>query len=456
MIVSFSVGNFRSFSAEQTLNLVSSRRLAQDHEDHEVAIPGSDEKVLRTAVLYGANGAGKSNLFRALQYLRDVALGTRKKSSGTARHAFRLGTASETPSSFDLQFVADSNLYRFGFKVSDESIREEWLVRIDGSREKTLYERVTKDNGEVQVDLPRQKGKDKLQSLAVVGGPQNQSFLATANSMLKKTELHKDLRAVINWFEGGLKLISPDSSYAPLGHRLATEDDFRAFAGEFLKGASTGVNHLNVSRRELTEEELRDLIPERILADILKDVEEDEDGEAIIRLSSDTEILIERGASNRFFYTTISPVHSHAGGQEVVFKLADESDGTQRLLNLVPALYSARDEGGVYFVDEIDRSLHPKLVFDFLKFFLQSCQSSKRQIIVTSHESNLLDLELLRRDEIWFAEKDASAATHLYSLADFKVRNDLEIRKHYLQGRFGAIPFLGNLDRLKNEKGCLV
>jgi AAA15 family ATPase/GTPase len=134
--------------------------------------------------------------------------------------------------------------------------------------------------------------------------------------------------------------------------------------------------------------------------------------------------------------------------------MADESDGTQRLLNLLPALYFAQNASGVYFIDEIDRSMHPVLVRKLFEFFLKSCAGEKRQIIVTTHESNLLDLDLLRRDEIWFVEKDQSAGTRMYSLTDFKVRKDLQIRKGYLEGRFGGIPFLGDLDALRNEARC--
>jgi AAA15 family ATPase/GTPase len=132
--------------------------------------------------------------------------------------------------------------------------------------------------------------------------------------------------------------------------------------------------------------------------------------------------------------------------------IEDESDGTRRLLDLLPALYEMQNRGGVYFIDEIDRSMHPILVRRLLEFFLASCGDNPGQMILTTHESSLLDLDLLRRDEIWFAEKDHEQATCLYSLADFKVRNDLEIRKHYLQGRFGAIPFFGSLDRLMKGK----
>jgi AAA15 family ATPase/GTPase len=129
MIVSFSVSNFRSFATEETLNLVASNRFSDHHESHAIPIPDTTEKVLRTAVLYGANGAGKSNLFKALAYMRRMALRPREKASRTGREPFRFGHLQDKPSSFDLRFVAGGKLYRFGFKVNDERVTEEWLVR---------------------------------------------------------------------------------------------------------------------------------------------------------------------------------------------------------------------------------------------------------------------------------------------------------------------------------------
>jgi len=165
------------------------------------------------------------------------------------------------------------------------------------------------------------------------------------------------------------------------------------------------------------------------------------------------ELLVERAGENHYYRIAIQAAHEHRRGQLVPLDLTEESDGTRRLLNLIPALHDLRMRGATYFVDEIDRSMHPILVWKFLEFFLNSCSSGPRQLIVTTHESNLLDLDLLRRDEIWFAEKDQTGATRLYSMMDFRVRKDLEIRKHYLQGRFGAVPFLGNLDRLLEAQG---
>lgn len=447
MIVSFSVSNFRSFAAEETFSLVASNRMYGHHESHAVCIPDSAEKVLRTAVLYGANGAGKSNLFKALAYLAEMALRPREKNSGTGREAFRFGEEQKQPSGFDLRFVAGSKLYRFGFKVDDQRITEEWLVRVNGSREEEIYERVTDSQGKVTIEAKGLKDAgEKLAALATVGGPQNQTFLATIRATLNLSDWGDELIVVLNWFEQSLKLIKPDTYFMRLGHLLALDAKFLEFAGEFLKSSSTGVDHLKVVKKELTEEQLRGLLPESVVARVLKGMQED--GAAVVPIRENMELLVERTGENHFYHLTIQAAHEHQAGQVVSLELSEESDGTRRLLQLIPALHHLRTRGGVYFIDEVDRSMHPMLVWKFLEFFLQSCAEGQKQIIVTTHESNLLDLDLLRRDEIWFAQKDQTGATRLYSLADFKARKGLEIRKHYLQGRFGAVPFLGNLDRL--------
>lgn len=452
MIVSFSASNFRSLHGEQTLNLVASKRLGTAHEDHLVAIPGVDESVLKTAVLYGANGAGKSNLFRALAYTKTIALRARKKNTGTKRESFRLGDAHAEPSSFDLQFVAGKKVFRFGCEVDDDRILKEWLAEVKGEKLTTIYERITQAEGEVVVELGAGlNASAKLRALATVGGPQNVSFLATIRANLKAGDYGEELETVMKWFEHSLQLVAPDSTPAALGPMLADNSDFAVFAGAFLKHASTGVEHLNVEKKEITEDQLRAILPEEMVSDVLKDLEEDQS--SCIQLGEDSELLIERTKEHHFYQITIQAAHQDGDGKAVSFKLSEESDGTKRLLHLMPALHALQNLDVVFVIDEIDRSMHPMLVWKFLEFFLKGCNQEGRQVIVTTHESNLLDLELLRRDEIWFVEKDQGGATNLYPLTDFKVRQDLEIRKHYLQGRFGAVPFLGNLDRLVEGGG---
>ena len=445
MIVSFSVSNFRSFWSEETISLVASNRLSGSHDDHTVPVPDSKEKVLRTAVLYGANGAGKSNLFKALRYVEAVALLPRQKNGGTGRKAFRFGNTQDQPSSFDLQFVAADRLYRFGFKVDDERIVEEWLFQVVGGRQRSLYERTTDAHGQVTIDADGLKSSgSKVIALATVGGPQNQSFLATVNVTLDVGDVGPELGHVLTWFKESLHLIGPDESFRALGHELDQDADFLSFAGAFLKSASTGVDHLEVLKSEISKNELSGLLPDSYVSRMLRDLTEN--GTAHITLGEGKELLIEHKGDDRFYQIGIRAAHEH--GKIAQLDLNEESDGTRRLLNLIPALHHLRSMAAVYFIDEIDRSLHPILVKEFIEFFLKSSDNGRHQIVVTTHESNLLDQDLLRRDEIWFAEKDQTGATRLYSLLDFKVRNDLEIRKHYLQGRFGAVPFLGSLEQL--------
>jgi len=447
MLVSLSLANFRSFAAEETFSLVASKRLSGTHDDHLIRIPGSDESVLRCAVLYGANGAGKSNLLKALRYAEMFVLRARgKKGSGTGREPFRFGEESKGPSTFDLQFIVAETLYHFGFSVDDEHVTEEWLAYNADGREKTLYERTTDANGKVAIDAPGLKNAgQKLEAMVTVGGPPNQSFLATVRATLDREELGEHIRNVISWFED-IALIGPDQPFAAIGAMLSDEPEFLDFAGKFLKSSSTGVDHLRVDKVTMSEDELRSLLPRDLYSRIVDDAPE---GGVQLQLGEGSELFIEpKGESYRL---TVQAAHQCKNGSVVPLDMAEESDGTQRLLNLLPALYFAQNSSGVYFIDEIDRSMHPVLVRKLFEFFLKNCTGDKRQIIVTTHESNLLDLDLLRRDEIWFVEKDQSAGTRVYSLTDFKVRKDLQIRKGYLEGRFGGIPFLGELDALSHD-----
>jgi len=377
--------------------------------------------------------------------LKAVALELSEKDSGTRREPFRFAGSSDALSVFDLQFIAADQFYRFGFKVNDERITEEWLFQVVGNRQKLLYERTTDDNGKVFIDAEGVKSAgEKVKALGVVGGPQNQSFLATVNGMLRGGELGVELGNVLTWFKESLTLIAPDQSFGALGHLLDQDSDFRSFAGDYLKSASTGVDHLEVLKEEITKDELRSLLPETVLRALTAG----KAGTARVRMVGGPELMVDRKGDYRAYQIGIQAVHEHEPGKVVRLELTEESDGTRRLLNLISALHGPRTTGAVYVIDEIDRSLHPILVKEFLEFFLKSRDGDPRQIIATTHESNLLDQDLLRRDEIWFAEKDQTGATRLYSLLDFKVRNDLEIRKHYLQGRFGAVPFLGNMENL--------
>ena len=444
MIVSFSVANFRSFSSEETFSLVASNRLdSNDHINHVFDIPDANNRILKTSVIYGANGAGKSNLFKAVRYLKTIATQPRKKNTGTGREPFCF--LAEQSSDFDLLLIANHKLYRYGIKVNNQRVLEEWLLEIIGDQENIIFERNTDENGVVKIE-GLEHGDEKLKALVTIGGLQNQSFLASVIATLEPHDFGI-LENVINWFEKSLILIAPNAPCSSLGHLLENNSDFLEFASEFLKNSSTGINKLNVHKVEITENELHNLLPDDIFSEILDDFDRQNDKDGIvIEIGQEKELRIERSDEKHYFRVEIQSEHLSSNGEKIDLELDVESDGTKRLLHLLPALhYLKKSDDVVFFIDEIDRSMHPILSKGFLKFFLES-SGDRHQMIVTSHESNLLDLDLLRRDEIWFSEKDSTGSTRLYSLIDHEIRNDVDLRSDYLQGRFGAIPFLrGNL-----------
>jgi len=253
----------------------------------------------------------------------------------------------------------------------------------------------------------------------------------------------------LDWFETKLRLIRPMDNFRSLGHMSDEDPDFLKFASAFLRASSTGIDGLRINKKEMSEDEIRTTFPAPIAERVLS--KRFPSGASVLKFNDETELRFERTDKDHYYRVSIGAEHEHKPGERIVMDISEESDGTRRLLQLIPVLHHLRLKGGVFFIDEIDRSMHPLLVRKFLEFFLKSCGGDHRQVIVTTHESSLLDLELLRRDEIWFAQKDSDGASKIYSLADFQVRKDLEIRKHYLQGRFGAVPFLGNIDTLLEE-----
>jgi AAA15 family ATPase/GTPase len=165
---------------------------------------------------------------------------------------------------------------------------------------------------------------------------------------------------------------------------------------------------------------------------------------------NNTPLILTPGPHGEPLLVSLLPLHRAAGGHSVKFEMWEESEGTQRLIHLLSFLFALKKgPEQVFVVDELDRRLHPLLSRLLIQTILAAEDRGRHnQIIFTTHDTNLLDLDLLRRDEIWFAEKDAGGASHLYSLAEFRTRADLKIEKGYLNGRFGAIPFIGDVHRL--------
>ncbi len=262
----------------------------------------------------------------------------------------------------------------------------------------------------------------------------------------------EQLKPLVHWFREQLFIIHPDAPYVRLAVHADEDEGLRLFLEDILSNAGTGVDGLKVKSQLLSpdDEKLAQSLRESgsgNLGNAGVDIVFGRDGGSV-RLNSE----------NRSEVVTLLTTHRVREAKSIELELANESDGTVRLLNLAPALYFlfANPHPPLFVIDELDRSLHPLLTRMFLQRFLALGSGSPGQLICTTHDTNLLSLSLLRPDEIWFVEKDAEKVSHLYSLAEFKPEQ-LEklgdnLEQGYLNGRFGAIPFFGNPSQLGISK----
>ena len=450
MLIRFTVENFRSFAAETTFSMLPGR--AQKHADHVLPTPAANVAALRAAIIYGANASGKSNLVRAITFARRFVVDGLRPKQRVPVEPFRLGVESESrPSRFEFEFVAGGQVYAYGFVVDSRRVQDEWLYVIRSAQsEYALFERVTDEKGATQITFGKTVTSDAdsrfFDFVARTVRP-NQLLLT------KMAENNVELfESPYEWFRATLAIIFPDSFAHSIQLRVHKDQRFSQALAAFLQDMNTGITEVCTTAVELDSIDFPlDLIEEELSAPE-QIVEENNGNDMVERMlvlnGPDGRYLLHRDKKSGALQAYVLHTRHHAAGKPVDFQLTEESDGTQRLFDLFPVLYSA--ENRVFVIDELERSLHPNLVRHFIRQFLRS--GNRNQLIVTTHESTLLDLSLLRRDEIWFVEKAPDGASTMYSLEAFKPRHDLDIRKGYLQGRFGAIPVFGSQLLGSNEE----
>jgi AAA15 family ATPase/GTPase len=442
MLLSLSVGNFRSFWDEQTLSMVAGPDDAR-HEEHLRVIPQDVHRALPIAVIYGANGAGKSNLVKAMAMLLElVVVGTEPKKP-IRRDPFLLNDQSESrPTTVSVQFVQEGMAFEYGCHLQDTHVEAEWLSTLANGAEHSVYERGTDQQGEAWIrlgpGLPDQDRDRKLRALVQVGVPQNQLFLQAIRAHLSDASQGAVLGRVVQWFDR-VRIIHPQSRFELLARLVAGDPNFADFAGSFLKEVSTGVDRLDAHTIEVDAGELTKLSP-----DVLESINRAGLGKSIsVGRSDGAELIVEKGEGTRLSLRTVQAQHVTPGGRRIGLDFKEESDGTRRLTELLPALFvlGQKHQSWVFVIDEIDRSLHPLLAKRFVREFLRRSAGSGNQLVLTTHETALLDMALMRRDEIWFANKRLpDGSTELYSLSEYPSRPETKVDRSYLEGRFEAVP----------------
>ncbi len=422
MLIEFSVGNFLSIKDRQTLRMDASS--ISEHKDQ--LIDAGRYKLLRSAVIYGANASGKSNILKAIDIMQGIVTTSAAQSSNAELpiEPFLLSTETETaPSYFEVLFLIDGTRYRYGFEADTKKVQTEWFFESRKKQEKYLFLR-NNDGIDVSEDFKEGKGlEDKTRDNAL--------FLAICDQFNGKVA-----RRVLEQFNSFL-FVSGIEHHKFRKHlfRLLDISSIREHIMKIIRDLSLGISDIQVQKGDIDDAYLSNYAPEyqQFLFDSLNG-------------KRTTDVMV----VHKKYSESNEPV------SDVFFNLkASESAGTNKFFDLLAPLYLALDRGGLLIVDELDVKLHPLMTQAIIRFFNDpTLNPNNAQLIFTTHDTNLLTYGGFRRDQIYFTEKDQYGATCLYSLVEYqeengdKVRKDRSYEKDYIQGRYGAIPFIGDLSKL--------
>jgi len=428
MLVEFSTGNYRSFREPVTLSLLASTLRDDPLLDARNIFQVDKLSLLRSAAIYGANASGKSNLVRALMTMRSLVLDSATKIQAGEKlsiERFRLDVSTrQQPAYFQVVFLLGGKRYRYGFEADDEQIQSEWLYHA-AQRETRLFVRAGQEfdvsaafKREAPVSV-QQKTRNNALFLSVL----SQFNSATANQIL-------------DWFRNQLNGIASlndiiQYTMPETVKRFESDGTFHLRAEKMMQVADVGIVGLSAKKVPLNldefPEEWRD-----VFTQALKKTAEKEGLQEFTMPRIETQhILFENGQQV---------------GKETFDMEKNESDGTQKFFALLGPVLDALDGGQTLVIDELEARLHPLLTREMVSLFNSpETNPHHAQLIFATHDAGLLGECLLRRDQVWFTQKNRYGATDLYSLAEMKERKDASYLKNYLDGRYGGIPLLGGL-----------
>lgn len=451
MLIRFTVENFLSFKDREVFSLIPGRGTLKSHHKSK-SIKGTS--ALKTAVVYGANASGKSNLIKAIEFGKELILKGNKTEQPIKYSSFKLDKKLLNQNSrieYEIQHK-DKN-YAYGFVFNSKEVIEEWLYEISKKSEKEIFTRDKNRPKEFDLDaiLSKNKKMEEKQFLEFTakGTQQNQLFLSEIRTRKVKENVSNidDLINVIDWFQNALTVIYPNSKNVGKKFELLEDTDLNKVFTEMLGYFDTGID--GIEFKEVDIEKID--IPSEILKDIENDLLGDKSEKTnafISNIQDDKYYVISILKDRTLRAQLLKTKHKISGGGYELFDLRDESDGTRRIMDLIPLIIDFFKGDNVFVIDEMERSLHPNLIYDLFDFFLSKCKNVNSQFIAASHESTLLTQKLLRKDEIWFVVKDKMGASKLHSLEDYSIRFDKEVRRDYLLGRYKGVPKFGNRENL--------
>lgn len=446
MLIRFVVENFFSFGERKEINMIPFKNLRTlDHHKYKQ----NDFEILKIASIYGANGSGKSNLIKSLEILQSLVL-VESLNYNLNQTTFKFNDDTESKDQIlGIEFIQDDIPFYYAIVLNKGRVAEEELYKsgLGVQKDFLLFNRTTDETNKSNILFPEEFENDAegkvLKSVLL------KEFVKPNEPILKLLSnrdhpFFDDIKMAYKWFSNTLQILTPNSKVGFLAHVIDIDRDFKNYVNDFMCSLNLGITELKSEKKDIKEyfgdyNELK-------LNSLIKEVKSFPDKIIPMRNRMNEEIIIVN-EDEKIWVKSLKIGHTGKNGSNKHFDLQEESDGTVRLLDFAPAFKSIISEKKVFVIDEIERSIHPLLIKELVEKFSLD-EKTAGQLIFTTHETNLLDQKIFRKDEIWFTEKNKEGSTDLYSLNDFNVHKTIDIQKGYLKGRFGSIPFLGNLEDL--------
>lgn len=434
MLIQFSVKNFRSINDEAELQLTTQagKEHVANNTFHSDAKGADAFGLMKSAVIYGPNSAGKSNLIKALskmQWLVEFSATKLQVGSPLYIEPFKFSESTTCkPTEFNSDFISEGIRYQYGFAATNERIVEEWLFAYPNGRAQTWFIR--------EYD-PSSKEYNWTKDAYLTGSKTVWKNATRENALYLSTAIqlnNEQLIPVYQWFTRKLRVINTnDLNYKYTARKIMTERQSSDDVLAFLKAGDLGIEDVKVRRDGMTYNSKNDMVSEAPIGSSYGRFLEF----PVTSTSFNSELIYNGDLA-------VKTGHRMENGSLHYLDLKDESDGTQRMFSLAAPLVEGLQDGAVIFIDELNNSLHPTMV-KFLVSLFNSAEENPNnaQLIFTTHETSILSQDVFRRDQIWFCEKNKAQSTSLYSLSDFKVRKGADnIERNYLSGKYGALPFI--------------
>ncbi len=426
MLLKYIVSNFKSIGHDIEFTMFPSEDLKDQRHLTTINTKQGKWTILRKAAFFGANASGKSNFIQSINFGLKYIINHQKSGDNININQFKgnfddIGNISK----FQFMFYINGEVYNYGFAVDNEKVHEEWLMILVEDGFDIIFERELHN---VKItNLLKTKDTDiEIANLLKETLQKNQLFLYKLfDNKIKKAE------DIIKWFSS-IQIIFPSTEPKGLLSCILQNEDFKNYLSEKLFEFDTGTMKLLV--------DYIDVIPEESIYfnKVLDKIKELTRMSEIDILESSSKVFYSK-EENKMYVLKFQHILNN---QEVEFDIEEESDGTKRLLELLPILFSCYKNNVIYIIDEIDRSLHTKLLQYFIKTFNNISEISENQLIFSTHDVNLIDLDIMRQDEIWFLEKNNLGETEIKPLSDYNIQKNYDVIKAYLLGRFGAVPNL--------------